>query len=80
MSNPLFGVFNNQPANTLQGAFGYMSNFMNGYNNLKQMLGPNPYQAAERMARTLMSSGKYTPEQIEQAKQLATNYQKVTGL
>ena len=82
MSNPLLNVFNpmGKVGTQLPGQFGNLSNFMNNFNSFRQMLGNNPGQNAEQLVRQMLSSGQISQEQFNQAKQLATTLQQVTGL
>lgn len=80
MSNPLSSLFNGNQPNALPNGFGNLSNFMTNFNNFRQMLGNNPGQNAEQIVKNMVSSGRVSQEQLNQASQMATMIQKVTGL
>lgn len=76
MSNPLYGMLNNQLPNNL----GNLSNFMTNFNNFRQTLGNNPSQYAENLVKQMMSSGKISQEQFNQASQMASMIQQKMGI
>lgn len=65
MNNP---IFNAMMSNT---PFGNIQNFMSQFNNFKQTFNGDPQQTVQKM----LSEGKVTQSQIDQAKQMAQQIQ-----
>lgn len=77
MSNPIFNMFNYSIPNNNLGNF---SNFMNDFNKFRQSLGSNPAQYAENVVKQMVSSGKISQEQFNQATQMASMIQQNMNL
>lgn len=69
MANPLFQMFNNQPANN--GMMGLIQQFM----NFKQNFNGDPRQQVQQ----LLNSGKVSQEQYNNAVQMARQLQNIMG-
>lgn len=76
MSNSIYNIFNNSSST----GFGNLSNFINNFNTFKQSLGNNPAQHAQNMVNQMISSGKISQEQFNQASQMASMIQKNLNL
>jgi len=67
MNNPIFNALGNVPM------FGNMQNFMNQFNQFKQTFSGNPQDTINQM----LKSGKITQAQVDQAKQMAEQFQRM---
>ncbi len=70
--NPLFNSLNSNQNNT--------SNFLDNFNTFKKTLGSNPSQFAEQQIKQMLSTGKISQQQFNQASQMATLLQKQFNL
>lgn len=80
MSNPIFNMFNYSIPNNNNNNLGNFSNFMNDFNKFRQSLGSNPAQYAENVVKQMVSSGKISQEQLNQATQMASMIQQNMNL
>ena len=69
MGNPLFNLTNSQIQNG--GPFGNLPNLLSSFNQFKSTFNGDP----RRKVQELLNSGQMTPEQFEQLKRIATEFQ-----
>lgn len=74
MSNPLYQLLGNQIPQ-LTGSFGNMQNLINQFNQFKQTFRGDPRQQVQQ----LLSSGRVTQDQYNQAVQVARMLQNSLG-
>ncbi len=77
MSSPLFNALNGIGS---QNPVGNLSQFMTRFNNFRNTLGSNPEAQARQRVQEMLNSGQISQEQFNQASQLATLIQKMTGI
>lgn len=76
MPNPLFNIFgrNNQNGSMFGGPFGNMMNMISRFNQFKQNFQGDPRAQVQH----LLDTGQMSPEQFEQLKSMAEQFQNMT--
>ncbi len=80
MNNPIYNTLNGGSSVNPMNGLGNITNFMNNLSNFQKSLGANPGQQAEQSVRQMLANGQISQEQFNQASQVATMLQKITGI